>query len=342
MDRYSRQTLFGPIGMDGQKSIREKHVLLIGAGALGTGNAEALVRAGVGKLTIMDRDYVEWSNLQRQQLYSEKDAQEKLPKAVAAKERLKLINSEVEVEAQVADVTADGLQALLKREGFDLILDATDNFDIRMIMNDVCQKHAIPWIYGACVGSYGISFTILPGETPCLQCLLKTVPLGGATCDTVGIIAPAVGMVVAHQVAEALKILSGNVRDCNRKLVSFDLWKNQYVSLNVEKLKDSHCQSCGEDRTYPHLSFENQTKTAVLCGRDSVQIRPPESWTEGRSLIALKKQLESQGVSVEANPYLMSFQVEDHRLVAFQDGRVLVHGTKEITRARTLYHRYFG
>lgn len=342
MDRYSRQTLFAPIGVEGQKRIGEKHVLLIGAGALGTGNAETLVRAGVGKLTIIDRDYVEWSNLQRQQLYSEKDAQEKMPKAVAAKARLKLINSGVEIDAQVADVTADALESLVRKEKFDLMLDATDNFDIRMIMNDISQKHGIPWIYGACVGSYGISFTIFPGETPCLQCLLKTVPLGGATCDTVGIIAPAVGMVVAHQVAEALKILSGNLMDCNRKLVSFDLWKNQYVSLNVEKLKDPGCSSCGENQTHPHLSFENQTKTAVLCGRDSVQIRPPESMAEGRSLIAIKNLLTSQGIGVESNPYLMSFQVEGHRLVAFQDGRVLVHGTKDIARAKTLYHRYLG
>ncbi|WP_404449031.1 thiazole biosynthesis adenylyltransferase ThiF [Sutcliffiella horikoshii] len=342
MDRYSRQTLFAPIGVDGQKSIGEKHVLLIGAGALGTGNAEALVRAGVGKITIIDRDYVEWSNLQRQQLYCEKDALKKLPKAVAAKERLQLINSEVEINAQVADVTADMLDALVKKEGFDLLLDATDNFDIRLIMNDISQKHAIPWIYGACVGSYGISFTIFPGKTPCLQCLLKTVPLGGATCDTVGIIAPAVGMVVAHQVAEALKILSGNAKDCNRKLVSFDMWKNQYVSLNVEKLKDPECLSCGGNHTYPHLSFENQTKTAVLCGRDSVQIRPAETWTEGRSLADMKELLASQGINVEINPYLISFQVEGHRLVAFKDGRVLVHGTKEIARAKTLYHRYFG
>ncbi|WP_339149490.1 MULTISPECIES: thiazole biosynthesis adenylyltransferase ThiF [unclassified Sutcliffiella] len=342
MDRYSRQTLFAPIGVDGQKSIGEKHALVIGAGALGTGNAEALVRAGVGKITIIDRDYVEWSNLQRQQLYSEKDAQEKLPKAVAAKERLQLINSEVEINAHVADVTADMLDALVKKEGFDLLLDATDNFDIRMIMNDISQKHGVPWIYGACVGSYGISFTIFPGETPCLQCLLKTVPLGGATCDTVGIIAPAVGMVVAHQVAEALKILSGNVEDCNRKLVSFDLWKNQYVSLNVDKLKDPECLSCGDNQTYPRLSFENQTKTAVLCGRDSVQIRPAETMSGARSLMAVKELLTSQGIGVEANPYLISFQVEGHRLVAFQDGRVLVHGTKEIARAKTLYHRYLG
>jgi len=222
------------------------------------------------------------------------------------------------------------------------LLDATDNFDIRMIMNDISQKHGVPWIYGACVGSYGISFTIFPGESPCLQCLLKTVPLGGATCDTVGIIAPAVGMVVAHQVAEALKILSGNGRDCNRKLVSFDLWKGQYVSLNVEKLKDPECLSCGENQTYPHLSFEKQTKTAVLCGRDSVQIRPAETMPEGRNLGVLKELLITQGISVESNPYLMSFHVEGHRLVAFQDGRVLVHGTQDIARAKTLYHRYLG
>ncbi|NMH73324.1 thiazole biosynthesis adenylyltransferase ThiF [Bacillus sp. RO2] len=342
MDRYSRQTLFAPIGLDGQKSIGDKHVLLIGAGALGTGNAEALVRAGVGKLTIIDRDYVEWSNLQRQQLYSEQDAHEKLPKAVAAKERLQQINSEVEIDAQVADVTTELLDTLVKKESFDLLLDATDNFDIRMIMNDISQKHEIPWIYGACVGSYGITFTIFPGETPCLQCLLKTVPLGGATCDTVGIITPAVGMVVAHQVAESLKILSGNLGDCNRKLVSFDLWKNQYVSLNVEKLKDPKCLSCGESRVYPHLSFENQTKTAVLCGRDSVQIRPAETFPGGRSLKGVKELLSSQGINVEANPYLIAFQVESHRLVAFQDGRVLVHGTKDIARAKTLYHRYLG
>jgi molybdopterin/thiamine biosynthesis adenylyltransferase len=342
MERYSRQTLFAPIGTAGQKSISEKHVLLIGAGALGTGNAEALVRAGVGKLTIVDRDYVEWSNLQRQQLYSEEDAEQKLPKAVAAKQRLRLINSEVEVAAHIADMTVDSLESLVKTEKVDLMLDATDNFDIRSIMNDVAVKYKIPWIYGACVGSYGITFTILPGITPCLQCLLKTVPLGGATCDTVGIIAPAVGMVVAHQTAEALKILSGNEAECRRKLVSFDLWKNQFTSIDVASLKDEKCTSCGESRTYPHLSFENQTKTAVLCGRDSVQIRPHFTLINGRDLESLKQQFSSQGIKVESNPFLLSLNVGDYRMVAFQDGRVLVHGTKDITKAKTLYHRYFG
>ncbi len=340
MDRYSRQTLFAPIGVEGQRQISDKHVLLIGAGALGTGNAEALVRAGVGKLTIIDRDYVEWSNLQRQQLYSEEDAKQKLPKAIAAKNRLQEINVEVELVALVADVTAESLEQRIKAEKVDLMLDATDNFDIRMIMNDVAQKYEIPWVYGACVGSYGLTFTILPGVTPCLHCLLKKVPLGGATCDTVGIIAPAVGMVVSHQVAEALKILSGNMEDCRTKLVSFDLWKNQYVALEVQKLKDLNCPSCGIQRTYPNISFKNQTKTAVLCGRDSVQIRPSSDGE--RNLTELKTILENQGLPVENNPYLLSFEIKDHRIVAFKDGRVLVHGTKNINEAKSLYYRYFG
>ncbi|QFT88222.1 Molybdopterin-synthase adenylyltransferase [Bacillus sp. THAF10] len=341
MDRYSRQTLFDPIGLAGQERLIQKHVLLIGAGALGTGNAEVLVRAGVGKLTIVDRDYVEWSNLQRQQLYTEQDARKRLPKAVSAKERLKEVNSEVELVAHIMDVTAEDLEVIIKGERVDLIVDATDNFDIRMMINDVSQKYRIPWIYGACVGSYGISYTILPGETPCLNCLLQKVPLGGATCDTVGIIAPAVGMVVAHQTAEALKILSGNHAACNRKLVSFDLWKNQHVSLNVDKLKNATCDSCGSSRSYPYLSYENQTKTAVLCGRDSVQIRPSDT-SESRNLIEVKAALTAQGIKVDANPYLLSFQVDEHRMVAFKDGRVLVHGTKDISRAKTMYHRYFG
>lgn len=340
MERYSRQTLFSPIGEDGQKLLGQKHVLLIGAGALGTGNAEALVRAGVGRLTIVDRDYVEWSNLQRQQLYSEEDASKKLPKAIAAKARLEKINSEVEINALVDDVTAESLENFVKNEQVSLLLDATDNFDIRLIMNDISQKYEIPWIYGACVGSYGLSFTVLPGETPCLQCLLNTVPLGGATCDTVGIISPAVGMVVAHQMAEALKLLTGNKEACRRKLVSFDLWKNHYVSMDVAKMKQAGCKSCGEKRTYPNLSFENQTKTAVLCGRDSVQIRPSKAG--GRDLTELKRLLLERGMDVEENPYLLSFEIEKNRLVAFKDGRVLIHGTKDVQAAKSLYYRYFG
>ncbi|MFD2044622.1 thiazole biosynthesis adenylyltransferase ThiF [Ornithinibacillus salinisoli] len=337
-ERYSRQELFTPIGKGGQSKISNKHVLVIGAGALGTGSAEALVRAGVGKLTIVDRDYVEWSNLQRQQLYVEVDAEQRIPKAVAAENRLRMINSEVDIEALVLDVSVEEIEQLI--DEVDLIMDATDNFDIRMIMNDISQKHYIPWIYGACVGSYGISYTILPGETPCLHCLLETVPMGGLTCDTAGIISPAVQMVVAYQTTEALKILVEDYQSLRKKLVSFDLWKNQQTAIRVDKMKKEGCSSCGETPSYPFLSFENQTKTAVLCGRDTVQIRPPEQVE--RDLEMLAEILSEQGGKVSQNPYLLSFQIGTHRLVLFKDGRVLVHGTNDIAEAKTLYHRYLG
>lgn len=336
--RYSRQELFSPIGKDGQQRISEKHVLIIGVGALGSGSAEALVRAGIGKLTIVDRDYVEWSNLQRQQLYSEEDAKNRLPKVIAAKKRLTAINSSVAIEAIIADASALELEDWAKN--VDLIIDATDNFETRMIINDVSQMVGVPWIYGACVGSYGISYTIIPEKTPCLSCLIETVPLGGLTCDTAGIISPAVNMVVSYQISEALKILVGDLDSLRNKLVSFDLWKNQSSAIQVDKLKKEDCPSCGEDRAYPYLSFENQTKTAVLCGRDSVQIRP--SIPTVRDLEALEKLFANQGGTVQRNPYLLSYSVDPYRIVVFKDGRVLVHGTKDISEAKALYHRYLG
>jgi sulfur carrier protein ThiS adenylyltransferase len=337
-NRYSRQELFSPIGKDGQERISNKHVLIIGAGALGSGCAEALVRAGIGQLTIVDRDYVEWSNLQRQQLYSEDDAKNRLPKVIAAKNRLTAINTSVAIEAIIADASVVELEDWAKK--VDLIIDATDNFETRMILNDVSQKYSVPWIYGACVGSYGISYTIIPEKTPCLSCLVETVPLGGLTCDTAGIISPAVNMVVSYQISEALKILVDDLDSLRNKLVSFDLWKNQYSAIQVDKLKKEDCPSCGNERTYPYLSFENQTKTVVLCGRDSVQIRP--SLPTIRDLAALEKVFAKQGGTVLRNPYLLSYNVESHRLVVFNDGRVLVHGTKDISEAKALYHRYLG
>ncbi|MCH6264410.1 thiazole biosynthesis adenylyltransferase ThiF [Neobacillus citreus] len=337
-NRYSRQELFPPIGKDGQQQISNKHVLIIGVGALGSASAEALVRAGIGKITIVDRDYVEWSNLQRQQLFTEEDAKNRIPKVIAAKNRLTAINSSVNIEAIIADASALELEDWAKEA--DLMMDATDNFETRMMINDVSQKAGVPWIYGACVGSYGISYTIIPGKTPCLSCLLETVPLGGLTCDTAGIISPAVNMVVSFQISEALKILVGDVDSLRNKLVSFDLWKNQYSAIQVDKLKKMDCPSCGPQRSYPYLSFENQTKTAVLCGRDSVQIRPAVPMV--RDLEALEKILEKQTGAVQRNPYLLSYTVNANRLVIFKDGRVLVHGTKDVSEARVLYHKYLG
>ncbi|MDL4839623.1 thiazole biosynthesis adenylyltransferase ThiF [Aquibacillus rhizosphaerae] len=339
LSRFSRQLLFQPIGENGQKKIRAKHVLIIGAGALGTASAESLVRAGIGELTIVDRDYVEWSNLQRQLLFSESDAQNRTPKAIAAKSRLSLLNSDVKINAHVMDASVTELEQLIP--SVDLIMDATDNFDTRLVINDLSQKHHVPWIYGACVGSYGISFTIIPEETPCLNCLLETVPLGGATCDTVGIISPAVQMVVAYQVAEALKILVDDYDALSGKLVSFDIWKNERVALSVAKVKKETCLSCGPNRSYPYLSYQAQTKTAVLCGRDTVQIRP--SINMDRDLDSLSDILaKSFDGKMAKNPYLLSFDTGEHRLVIFKDGRVLIHGTKDITEAKTIYHKYLG
>jgi molybdopterin/thiamine biosynthesis adenylyltransferase len=338
-ERYSRQTLFPQIGPSGQDKIGSKHVLIIGAGALGSGSAEMMTRAGVGRLTIVDRDYVEESNLQRQQLYTEEDVREKLPKAAAAEKRLKAINSDVNIKSIIADATPELMEELMT-PGVDLILDATDNFETRMMINDISQKFKIPWIYGACVGSFGMSFTIIPGETPCLNCLLKAIPIQGMTCDTGGIIAPAVGMVIAHQAAEALKILVEDWDALRTGFVSFDLWRNQFSTMKMSKAKDPGCLSCGDHPTFPYLDIENMTKSTVLCGRDTVQIRPPKQ--EGIDLSALSSSLNALGYEVKANPYLLSVEYEGTRLVIFSDGRALIHGTKDLKQAKSLYQRLLG
>lgn len=337
-ERYSRQVLFSGIGREGQARIGRKHVLIIGAGALGSGSAEVLTRAGVGKITIVDRDYVEASNLQRQQLYTEEDVAEKLPKAAAAEKRLRAINSAVEIRAIIGDANPEMLEELVV--DVDLMMDATDNFETRMLMNDVAQKYQIPWIYGACVGSFGMSFSIIPGKTPCLNCLLRTIPLQGMTCDTGGIISPAVQMVIAHQTAEALKMLVEDWEAVRTTFVSFDLWRNQYTSLKMSKAKFAGCLSCGEEPTYPYLDQENRTKTSVLCGRDTVQIRP--SSYGDVSLETLAGQLSSLGYQVKGNPYLISVEMGAERMVIFQDGRALIHGTKDLTHAKSIYQRILG
>lgn len=336
--RYSRQTLFSGIGKEGQANISRKHVLIIGAGALGSGNAEVLVRAGAGVVTIIDRDYVEESNLQRQQLYTEEDVAEKLPKAAAAKKRLAAINSTVEVNAVIGDATPEVLEELAC--GVDLIIDATDNFETRMAINDTAQKYNVPWIYGACVGSFGMSFTIIPGKTPCLNCLLRTIPLQGMTCDTGGIIGPAVQMVIAHQTAEALKILAEDWDAVRTTFVSFDVWHNQYTTMKMSKAKFAGCLSCGDNPTYPYLDRENMTKTTVLCGRDTVQIRPSSPGMV--SLEQLAGQLSGLGLKVKGNPYLLSVEMDPERIVIFKDGRALIHGTKDLIHAKSVYQRILG
>ncbi len=336
-ERYSRQELFSPIGIEGQAKIRTKSVLIVGAGALGAGSAEALTRAGVKRIVLVDRDYVDWTNLQRQQLYSEEDARKQLPKVVAAKNRLNQINSEVEIQAQVMDMGIEEAEELIS--GIDLIMDATDNFETRLLINDLAQKYEVPWIYGACVGSYGISYTILPGDGPCLNCLLDKIPANGQTCDTAGIISPAVQMVTAYQTAEALKILVEDYASIRKKIVTFDTWTNQHVQLGMGKAKKVDCPSCGANPTYPYLEKGAALKTAVLCGRDTVQIRPAH--TIEIDLGEMEKRLLPHG-DVRCNPYLLELQSGSHRLVLFKDGRALIHGTKNTAEAKSLYHRFIG
>ncbi|MCC3381123.1 ThiF family adenylyltransferase [Paenibacillus farraposensis] len=338
-DRYSRQERFAPFGRAGQRRLASSHVLIIGAGALGTGIAETLVRAGVGTVSIVDRDYVEWSNLQRQQLFQESDAVERCPKAVAAQRRLRDINSETVIHAHVLDVGVEELEALI--QGVDLMMDATDNFETRLLMNDMALKHHIPWIYGGCVGSYGVTYTILPGQTPCLHCLLGTVPFGGETCDTAGIIPQAVQMVTANQTAEAFKLLGGYPKELRGKLLSFDVWRNEYTAISVHSLKKADCPSCGNHPTYPYLSASHRQKTDVLCGRDTVQIRPVQPTQLNLNELADRLASVEAG-KVEQNPFLVSLSTGMLRLVVFADGRALIHGTKDVSEAKSIYHRYLG
>ena len=336
--RYSRQILFSSIGTEGQREIRTKHVLIIGVGALGSSIAEMLCRSGIGNLTIIDRDYVEKSNLQRQQLYTEQDAKERIPKAAAAERRLMEINRECSIKSIVGDATVELLEQLAK--SVDIIMDATDNMEIRMIVNDIAVKHEIPWIYGACVGSSGMSYTIVPGETPCLHCLIKSMPMTGMTCDTVGIIAPTVQLVVSHQVTEALKILVGDKASLRGTFLTFDLWKNEHHNIKVNRVKREDCPTCGENPTYPFLKKENQTKTAVLCGRETVQIRP--SNPKDIPFQQLEESLQKKGYTVRQNQFLLSVQLEANRVVLFKDGRALIHETNDVVYAKTLYDQLLG
>lgn len=337
--RYSRQVRFTPFGEQGQQGLARSSVLIVGVGALGTGIAETLARCGVGRLILADRDYVEWSNLQRQQLYTERDASLRMPKAAAAKARLAEINSEIIIEDYVLDVRAEELESLLP--GVDLIMDGTDNFDTRLIINDMAQKYEIPWIYGACVGSYGITYTIIPRETPCLNCLLGSVPLGGDTCDTAGILPQAVQLVTANATAEALKLLGGRREQLRSKLLSFDMWRNEHQEIGVNAARKEDCPSCGSHPVYPYLTAANTERSDVLCGRDTVQIRPARRHKLDLQETALRLSRLGTG-KVDSNPYLVSFTEAPYRMVIFADGRALIHGTSDITAARSFYHRYFG
>jgi len=337
--RYSRQELFSPIGNIGQEKFKNKHVLIIGAGALGSSSAEMLVRSGIGTITIVDRDYVEYSNLQRQQLYTEEDVERRLPKAVAAQRRLQQVNTDVNIKGIISDVSIDELETLIV--GVDVIVDATDNFETRLMINDISQKYSVPWVFGSCVGSYGMSYTFIPNVTPCFHCLLENIPTKGMTCDTVGVIAPVVTMVSSYQVTEVMKLLIGDMKSIRKTLVTFDLWNNQRMDINMDGAKKTTCLSCGVDATYPYLQKENISQSVVLCGRNTVQIRPAKHRQE-LDLHYIEEQLRESGKKVDRNIYLLITEIDNHRVVLFQDGRMLVHDTKDTSFARKVYQQLLG
>jgi molybdopterin/thiamine biosynthesis adenylyltransferase len=334
MTKYSRQILFQPIGVEGQAKLRGGKAVIVGCGALGTAQANALVRAGIGTLRIVDRDFVEESNLQRQILFDEADARDNLPKAIAAQRKLKAINSDVEVEPVVTDVDSRNVEDLVR--GFQVILDGTDNFEARYLLNDVSVKLGIPWIYGAVVSSYAMTLTILPGRTPCLACIFPVPPQGiHDTCDTVGVIAPAVAWAAAIQVTEAIKIIIGREHELHASLLSYDIWENRMQKVKPQI--DPRCRACGA-RDFVHLTGGAST-SAALCGRDAVQIRQPES--RGLDLAALRTRLEKFG-RVRGNEFLLKCAVDPYELTVFPDGRAIIRGTHDPAVARSIYAKYIG
>jgi adenylyltransferase/sulfurtransferase len=338
-DRYSRQTLFSGIGAAGQERIGRGRILLVGCGALGSVIAEILVRAGIGRITIADRDYIEESNLQRQSLFTEEDCRSGLPKAIAAASHLRAINSLVDVRPEVLDVRSSTIEALVQDQ--DIILDGTDNFETRYLINDASLRWDIPWVYGACVGAYGMSVAFIPRVTPCLRCILQFLPPPGSspTCDTVGVIGPIVHIVAALESTEALKLLAGQRDQLNRKLVTIDLWENRFVSMDLAAQKPDHeCPACGQGRL-EFLEGLHEGHAGMLCGRNAVQIsravpRPVD-------LAPIAKRLSEVG-SVTHNEFLLKAKIGEFEIALFRDGRAIVKGTQDIGEARRVYSRFIG
>jgi adenylyltransferase/sulfurtransferase len=336
-ERYSRQILFDPIGRAGQEKLLASRVLIVGCGALGAAHAETLARAGVGFIRIVDRDFVEFSNLQRQTLFSESDAREKLPKAIAAKNRLTEINSEIVTEAVVADVNYSNIENLIN--SCDLVLDGTDNFQTRYLINDACVKNNVSWIYGAAVSAYGATMTIQPNQTPCLRCIFEEMPSAGTspTCDTAGVIQPIINSISAVQTTEALKILTGKFDLLHKSLMQIDVWRNDWRKIKLG-VSNADCQTCAR-KNFEFLDAVSQEFSAVLCGRDAIQIVPPKP--ANLDLPTLAAKLKNLG-AVKQNEYLLRLKVGEFELTVFRDARAIIRGTDDIITARSLYSKYIG
>ena len=332
--RYAKQVLFKPIGQEGQAKILNSRVTVVGLGALGTVIASNLCRGGVGRLRLVDRDFVELSNLQRQLLFDEQDAIRRMPKAIAAADKLRTINSEVEIEALIVDVSATNVEEIVADS--TVVLDGTDNLETRFLINDACLKLGIPWIYGAALGATGNTMTIVPGKTPCLRCLIEQSPPPGSmpSCDTEGVLAATTGVVASIECAEALRLIVGYPP--RSTMLCIDVWEREFVDVGLERRPD--CPACGLGN-YEYLSGERTSWTTVLCGRNAVQIVPPTE--QEISLQELEKRLARIGL-VTYNGFLLSFQVDGKELVVFPTGRAIIRGTTDEAEARSLYTRYVG
>ena len=337
LERYSRQILFDGIGEAGQRRLIDARVVIIGCGALGTAQAEALARAGVGSLRIVDRDFVESSNLQRQIMFTERDAQERLPKAIACVNHLAEINSKIKTEAFVADVNYSNVERII--EGSDVVLDGTDNFATRYLINDACVKHGITWVYGAAVGSYGVTMTVRPRVSPCLRCIFEEAPPAASapTCDTAGVIMPIISIVAAVQVSETLKLLTGQIDKLHGSLMQFDVWMNEWRRIKLDA-PTPECRCCALGQ-YEMLEAEAGDFATALCGRDAVQVSPRRP-TEV-NLPALAERLRAAG-EVQVNPYLLRLRAGEYELTVFGDARAIIRGTDDVVTARSLYAKYVG
>lgn len=337
--RYSRQVRFAPLGEAGQRRLADARVLVCGCGALGAAVANTLVRAGVGFVRIVDRDFLELSNLQRQDLYDEHDVAAGLPKAIAASAKLRNINSQITIDPVVADVTHKNIAQLA--DDVDVIVDGTDNFEVRFLLNDFALAQQKPWVYGGVIGAEGQSMTIVPGETACLACLLPEPPPPGVTptCDSAGILGPAVSMVAAIEATEAIKLLSGAHGAISQRLTIIDLWANRYRSVDLAKLREAgDCRACGK-RDFVWLAGKRGSKSAVLCGRNAVQLRPDGA--QSLDLAAVAQQLAGAGELMH-NEYLLRLETAKHTLTLFPDGRAIVAGTDDPSIARSVFAQLIG
>jgi molybdopterin/thiamine biosynthesis adenylyltransferase len=333
--RYSRQIRFPAIGLAGQRRLAQMRVLVLGCGALGAASAEIMCRAGLGSIRLVDRDFVELSNLQRQSLYTEDDAHRCLPKAVAAAEHLRAINSACGIEPVIADARASTIGDLIAE--CDLVLDGTDNFPTRHLINEACCRQGIPWVYGACVGAYGVCMPIVPQVTPCLRCIQDQLPGVGEspTCDSAGIVGAIVHIVAGWQSAEAIKFLVGGAAAIRHELWASDVWAGTFQHLQTSGWKDAGCSACGESPSYPVLSAGDQT-AIVLCGRDTIQLqRAAEA-----DLIQVRQQVGTAVLLM--NEYLVRWQDGDLVGTCFRNGRVLVQGTADAAVARAFCDRWLG